>query len=74
MIALNENRYGVLLTAMSRFDEAEQLLLRSYDVLSKTLGDQHKDTLEAATRLAALYTAWGKPDRAAAYRRSGGTP
>lgn len=73
MIALNENRYGELLTALSRFEEAEKLLTRSHEVLRKTFGDRHKDTLRAASRLADLYAAWGKPDRAAVYRRAAST-
>jgi hypothetical protein len=70
MIALNESRYGVLLTAMSRFEEAEQVLIRSYDVLTKAFGEHHKDTVETAGHLAALYIAWGKPEKAGPYQRS----
>lgn len=54
MIALNENRYGALLLAESRFEEAEPLLTRSHEALRKTFGERHKDTVLAASRLAAL--------------------
>jgi len=70
MIAMNESRYGALLTAMARFDEAEPLLTRSYEVLRKTFGERHQETVQAAARVAALYAAWGKPDRAAIYLKA----
>lgn len=54
MIALNEGRYGELLLADGRLDEARPLLERSRAVLLETFGADHKDTRLAASRLAAL--------------------
>jgi serine/threonine-protein kinase len=63
MIALNESRYGALLIAESRFEEAEPLLTHSYEVLLKTFGERHKDTVQAASRLTELYDAWKRPEQ-----------
>jgi serine/threonine-protein kinase len=67
-VADAESVLGSCLAAQGRFSEAEPLLLRSLPVLRK---DSHPTyASEAAQRIVALYTAWGKPERAAEYRTS----
>ncbi|HET9209750.1 MAG TPA: serine/threonine-protein kinase [Thermoanaerobaculia bacterium] len=67
-IADTESVLGGCLTALGRFPEAEQLLLESYPILQKDKGDGAKHAAEARQRIVDLYTAWGKPERLAAYR------
>lgn len=59
---------GSCLAAQGRFEEAEPLLTGSYLALSKEEGDGAQKVPEALQRLIDLYTAWGKPEKAAAYR------
>ena len=57
---------GTCLTALARYDEAEPLLLESLTFYQeKQKDDQVKTTRQ---KLFDLYTAWGKPEQAAAYR------
>ena len=59
---------GASLTALSRYDEAEAVLLdarRDLQSLPAVRGAEMKDTI---TRLVALYVAWGKTENARAYR------
>ncbi len=58
---------GSCLTRLRKFDEAESLLLGSYSILQaqKPAG---RLTQAARQHLFELYTAWGKPDKAAPYR------
>jgi serine/threonine-protein kinase len=60
-----------LLMDQHRFAEAEPLALRVLQVR-----DSLADTLvrQSAAQLVTLYEAWGKPDRAAAYRRKAAPP
>ncbi len=51
--------------------EAETLLLTARQVLAAQLGEGHSDTREARAQLVALYTAWGKPQQAAAFAPAG---
>jgi hypothetical protein len=59
---------GECLTAQKRYDEAEPLLLKSYEELKAKSGDQDKRTAEARQRLATLYKDWSKPEQAAQFR------
>ena len=59
---------GVCLAALARYDEAETLLQQSYQILDAHRGRQDRYTQRALAGLVALYEAWGKPDRARAYR------
>ncbi len=52
------------LTKLKRFPEAEDLLLPALEILRTRLGDQHSQTQKAVRRLAELYDAWGKPEKA----------
>lgn len=71
LIAASEIALGACLVADRRFGEAEALLLRGYEGLRASRGDAHERTIEARSRIIALYEAWGRPDRAAAFRAAG---
>ena len=68
LLASSESVVGACLTALRRFPEAETLLLRAHEGLVASLGPTHERTLETRKRLVALYGAWGRPARAAAFR------
>ena len=53
---------------LGRFDEAEPLLLRSFELIQaeKSAGPDYKQA--ARRRIVAMYEAWGKLDKAAEYR------
>jgi tetratricopeptide (TPR) repeat protein len=59
---------GACLVAEGKFQEAESLLLKSYPLLKADPGDGAKHATEARQRIVDLYTAWGKPEKAAEYR------
>ena len=63
-----EGVLGSCLAAQGRFEEAEPLLTGSYLALSKDEGGGGQKVPEALKRIVDLYTAWGKPEQAAAYR------
>lgn len=65
---------GECLTAQRRYAEAEPLLTESHDTLEASLGRRDPRTQEARRRLAALYEAWEKPDRAAHFRAHPAAP
>lgn len=67
-VAEAKSVFGYCLTTLKRFDEAEPLLLESYTAIKAKRGERSKPTERARTRLVNLYTAWGKADKAAAYR------
>jgi serine/threonine protein kinase len=67
LIASSESVLGACLTAERRFSEAEALLLRAHAALESSRGHDHERTVEARKRLVALYEAWGRPARAAAW-------
>jgi hypothetical protein len=69
-----ESALGACLTALSRFDEAESLLLKSYEVIRKAKGDTHIGTQTATRRLARLYDALGNADLADQWRAKLTTP
>jgi tetratricopeptide (TPR) repeat protein len=68
--ASSESALGACLTAERRFGEAEGLLLRARSSLDSALGAGHPRTVEARRRLVSLYEAWGRPEKAAAWRTS----
>jgi eukaryotic-like serine/threonine-protein kinase len=59
---------------LSRFAEAEAYLLRAFEILPVTPGSESLNTIKEReardnrARLAALYEAWGRPEKAARYR------
>ena len=60
--------YGLLIQRTGRYDEAEQHLLASVEVMRDRLGPADNRTLNAIKRLVDLYEAWGKPNEATEYR------
>jgi eukaryotic-like serine/threonine-protein kinase len=64
-----ESVLGSSLAAQGRFAEAEPLLLDGYSVLKAERGNGAAYAPAALQRIVQLYTAWGKPERAAVYRR-----
>ena len=68
-VAATKSLLGATLVALSRYDEAEAVLLDAHRDLTALPGPPGRDARTTLTRLVALYTAWGRPDRAAAYRR-----
>jgi serine/threonine-protein kinase len=66
--ATTQSLLGGCLTEMKRYAEAEPLLVSSYDVIRGRFGRDHPRTLATRGRLARLYEAWGKPQKAAAFR------
>jgi serine/threonine-protein kinase len=67
-IADAESLLGACLTDLGRYAEAEPLLTKGYAVLVKDKEDGAKRAPDALKRLINLYTAWGKPEKAAEYQ------
>jgi serine/threonine protein kinase len=67
-IPLAQRRLGSCLGAFGRYGEAESLLLDSYGAFREAFGDDDGRTGDVVLRLITLYTAWGKPEKAAEYR------
>jgi serine/threonine-protein kinase len=67
-IADAESVLGGCLAALRRFGDAEPLLVDGYTILKAKRGEHDKQTERALARLIHLYSLWGKPDKAAAYR------
>jgi hypothetical protein len=67
-IATAKSLLGASLTALARYAEAEALLQDSHRVLKDAHGRQGRELRDTATRLVALYEAWGQPGRATPYR------
>ncbi len=63
-----ESVLGGSLAALGRYAEAEPLLTDGYAQLARASGDLRSQRRQALERLVTLYSAWQKPDRAAAYR------
>lgn len=66
--ALTKAALGECLTTQKRFEEAEPLLIESYNDLKASQGEQNPRTVEALRFLVGLYDLWKRPDRAAPYR------
>ena len=73
-IPTTESLLGGCLTDLKRYPEAEPLLTSSYGVILKQFGPDHPRTQAARSRVIGLYEAWGKPQKAAAYRPLGRQP
>ena len=67
-VALANDALGECLTNQGRYDEAEPLLLQSYESLKSSQGASNPRTRLAVQRLIALYEGWGKFDTAKSYR------
>lgn len=66
-VALANSALGECLTIEKRYDEAEPLLLESYEALKTSQGVNNPRTQLAGRRLVTLYKNWGRPDAANAY-------
>jgi tetratricopeptide (TPR) repeat protein len=62
-------RLGESLTALTLFESAERHLTAGYDTLYEALGLTHPRTQRVLSDLITLYEAWGKPRKAAPFRR-----
>ena len=67
-IAAADVALGGLLTAEGRYAEAEPCLTAGYDLLRTVRGEHVSYTQDARRRLAELYEAWGRPERAAPFK------
>jgi serine/threonine-protein kinase len=61
-------RWGRILTRAGRHAEAEPHLLEARAGLGRVYAADHPNHVDARRALHELYTAWGKPDEATAYR------
>ncbi|MEM7586509.1 MAG: serine/threonine-protein kinase [Acidobacteriota bacterium] len=66
-IADAESLWGSFLATEGRYTEAEPVLLGAYQTLRDAKGEQDIATGNARRRVHALYQAWGKSQRAAAF-------
>ena len=53
---------------VKQYAKADALSLDAYAIMAKALGANHPKTQVAVQRLIGIYTAWGRPDKAAAFR------
>jgi serine/threonine protein kinase len=67
-VALANGALGECLTTQGRYDEAEPLLLQSYESLKSSQGTTNPRTRLALRRLITLYDDWGKHDTANRYK------
>jgi serine/threonine protein kinase/tetratricopeptide (TPR) repeat protein len=68
-IGATRSLLGATLVAQARYGEAETVLLDAYRELEATPGAPSRDAAATIARLVALYDAWGRPEKAATYRR-----
>jgi serine/threonine-protein kinase len=67
-VVLTNSALGECLTIEKRYNEAEPLLLASYESLKSSQGASNPRTQIALQRLITLYEKWGRLDAASAYR------
>ncbi|MEP6686482.1 MAG: tetratricopeptide repeat protein, partial [Verrucomicrobiota bacterium] len=67
-VALANSALGECLTIEKRYQEAEPLMLDSYESLRRSQGSSNPRTRLALQRLVALYDNWGEIDTASEYR------
>jgi len=60
---------GTVYRKQGRYAEAEALLVDAHEGLAQALGAEHPDTARAIDELVRLYEAWGKPEKAAEWRK-----
>jgi tetratricopeptide (TPR) repeat protein len=68
-IANAQGLLGGCYTKLKRYDEAEDLLLRSYRIIDQQFGEKHRRTQAVLRRIVELYEAWEKPEKAAEYNQ-----
>jgi tetratricopeptide (TPR) repeat protein len=69
LTANTQSWLGGCLAAQQKFAEAEPLLLEGYEGMGKAKDALPRRKKEALERIVALYVAWGKPDKADAWRK-----
>lgn len=67
-VALAKGALGECLATQKRYEEAEPLLVGSYNRLNEVFGEKHNRTAEALWRLVRFYQERDKPQLAATYR------
>jgi serine/threonine protein kinase len=67
-VALANSALGECLAMQQRYNEAEPLLIASYESLRNSQGSANPRTRIALRRIVALYENWGKSDAAREYR------
>jgi serine/threonine protein kinase/tetratricopeptide (TPR) repeat protein len=67
-VGATKSLLGAALAALGRYEEAEAVLLDAHRDLQATSGPQGRDVRATINRLVALYEAWGRSEKAAAYR------
>jgi tetratricopeptide (TPR) repeat protein len=68
-VTLARSARGVCLGALGRYADGERVLLDALERIETTMGADHPSLAQLRGRLADLYEAWGRPERAAEYRR-----
>ena len=66
-VAISVGLRGAILAETGQFEEAEQILLATHEVLNEAFGPQSLYVRDARKRLHQLYTDWDKPEQAASY-------
>ena len=66
-VASSEGVLGEHYMLLKNYVKAEQTLLHAQDLFVRTVGATNTRTQVNTRRLVALYTAWGKPVKAAEY-------
>jgi hypothetical protein len=69
----SEGALGCALAGSGRYGEAEPYMLSFAEALDKKIGAEG-DPRAVAQHFANMYAAWGKPDRAAEWRKKAGLP
>jgi len=59
---------GQVFRHLSRFDDAERVLLEAREILEGSLGPSHQRTVDATKELVQLYDTWIKPEIADRWR------
>jgi serine/threonine-protein kinase len=67
LIANSEGTLGEHFASLKQYSQAEQLMLHAQQSFIQSLGIKNSRTVINTRRLVALYTAWGKPIKAAEY-------
>jgi len=67
-VAKVRGKYGACLIQLKKFDKAEEQLLTALPVLEKSLGSGDRTTQSVIQSLRELYEAWGRSEKAAAWK------
>ena len=61
LTANSASALGACLVKLQRYDEAEPLLLKSYQTISAVRGQESNQALRTLNSIVHLYDTWGKP-------------